>query len=639
MIGVDGRSPHRFGYQPGLDGLRGLAVLLVVLFHADLEWMSGGFLGVSIFFTLSGFLITSLLLAEKDESGRLDLRAFWGRRLRRLAPASLLTIVAVVLLAAWLSTPSEAARLRGDAVSAALYVSNWRFVLAEYSYSDLFSAPSPLLHIWSLSIEEQLYLVLPLLVVGAFALGWSRHRIGISLLVLAGASAIVGLAVTGVDRVYYGTDTRAAELLLGAVLACATRGRLSIGLGSGLRRTVGIVAPLALVAVVVLSVTSTTRSDWIAGGGLPAFALLSVLLVVGAVVEGPLRGMLSWSPLRNLGRISYGVYLFHWPTFVFVTEDRLGFGGVGRIVVCLAITLVASFLSHHYLERPIRERRLLARPTWAATAFTVGVVASVVVPLAVLASTPSTPSTTPVVLVTTTSSPSTSTPSDTSVATTVPADRSLTLVVIGDSTANNVARALADVGDPDLGVIDAGVIGCPLVLATRVFDVPGETRDSTYCPFPAGIVADALEWSTIDAVIVAVGPPSRWTYESLDGVVVEPGSDTYYQDLERTIEALIAVAGGRPIVVFDAPYVRSDDDVLGDEPELVDLWNDVVDDWGARDGVTVYDYSRLFTEAGSRLDRERRPDGVHLARDYAAELAREVILPDLRDLLSTFRRP
>lgn len=639
MIDVDGRSPHRLVYQPGLDGLRGLAVLLVVLFHADLGWMSGGFLGVSIFFTLSGYLITSLLLAEQEESGRLDLRAFWSRRLRRLAPASLVTIVLVVLLAAWLSTPAEAARLRGDAVSAALYVSNWRFVFAEYSYSDLFSAPSPLLHIWSLSIEEQLYLLLPLLVVGAFALGWSRRRIGLSLLVLAGASTIVGLAVTGVDRVYYGTDTRAAELLLGAVLACTTRAGTSIGLGSGLRRAIRIGAPLALVAVVVLSVTSTTRSDWIAGGGLPAFALLSVLLVMGAIVEGPLRRGMSWSPLRNLGRISYGVYLFHWPSFVFVTEDRLGFGGVGRVLVCLAITLVVSLVSHHYLERPIRERRFLVQTKWATTAFIGALVASVVVPVVVLASAPSTPSTTPVVLVTTTSSPATSTPSDVTVSSSVPDDRSLTLVVIGDSTANNVARALADVGDPDLGVIDAGVIGCPLVLTTRVYDVPDETRDSTYCPFPAGIVADALEWATIDAVIVAVGPPSRWTYTSLDGEVVEPGSPTYYRDLDRTIEALVDVADGRPIVVFDAPYVRPDDDVLGDEPELVDLWNDVVEDWGTRDGVAVYDYSRLFAEAGSALDRERRPDGVHLERDYAAELARDVILPDLRDLLATLRRP
>jgi len=634
---VDGRSPHRLEYQPGLDGLRGLAVSLVVLFHADLDWMSGGFLGVSIFFTLSGFLITSLLLGEKEESGRLDLRAFWGRRLRRLAPASLVTIVAVVLLATWLSTPAEAARLRGDAVSAALYVSNWRFVIADYSYADLFSAPSPLLHIWSLSIEEQLYVVLPLLVFGAIALRWSNRRVGIALFVVAVASTIVGVAVSGTDRVYYGTDTRAAELLLGAVLACFGVERFSTGASDRLRRSMSLIAPIALVAVIVLTVVSDPRSTWIEAGGLPAFALLSILLVLGSIVDGPFRRAMSWAPLRGLGRISYGTYLFHWPVFIFMTEDRLGFGGGWRIVTCVGITLAAALLSHRFIERPIRERRRLARSSTAVAAFVVALAVSIVLPVTVLGSVPSTPSTTPVVLVTTTSSPVTSSPSGENETTPEPDEGPLTFVVIGDSTANNVARALADVGDPDVGVVDAGVIGCPLVLATRVYDVPGGTRDSTYCPFPATIVSDSLEWTTVDAVIVAVGPPSRWTYESLDGRVVEPGSETYYDDLDRTIEALIAEADGRPIVVFDAPYVRRDDDVLGDEPALVDLWNAVVDDWGSREGVEVYDYSRLFAEAGSDLDWERRPDGVHLARDYAAELARDVILPDLRELMSTLR--
>ena len=630
-------------HQPGLDGLRGLAVALVVLFHADIEWMAGGFLGVSVFFTLSGFLITSLLLAEFEQRGGIDLRSFWSRRLRRLAPASLAAIVIVVALSSWLSTSSEASRIKGDAVSAALYVSNWRFISAEHSYADLFSAPSPLLHIWSLSIEEQLYVVVPLIVAGVLTLGWSRRRLGFVLLGLAGASTITGIAVSGVDRVYYGTDTRAAELLLGAVLACFLGGRVAALSSTRWTRVTTVVGPLALAAVIVLSITSDTRSSWVAGGGLPAFAVLSLVLVVASMASGPVRSWLSWSPLRALGRISYGVYLVHWPVFVFLNEERLGFGGVARVVLGVAITLVIAGASHRWFERPVRDGRRLASAPRASSAFVVGVVISIVLPLVVLADGPGVPSTTPTVLVTTTSAaprdsvpdgddgaPSSSTP---------PADESLTLLVIGDSTANNVARALADAGDADLGVIDAGVIGCPLVLATRVFDVPGGSRDATYCPFPAELVRDTLDWTPVDAIVVAVGPPSRWSYRNLAGDLVEPGTDAYVADLERTMDALVDVADGRPIVVLDAPYVRNDDEVLGDDPELVDFWNAVVNGWGEREGVSVYEYSALFAPAGSDLDREQRPDGVHLARDYAAHLARSVIVPDLRAAITPNRRP
>ena len=639
MSHVVDESRHRLRHQPGLDGLRGLAVVLVVLFHADLDWMSGGFLGVSIFFTLSGFLITSLLLAEREGTGGVDLRAFWSRRLRRLAPASLFTIVTVVSLSSWLSTAAEAGRLRGDAVSAALYVSNWRFVAADYSYADLFSAPSPLVHIWSLSIEEQLYVVLPLLVFGAIALRWSSRRLAIALFVVAVASTIVGVVVSGMDRVYYGTDTRAAELFLGAILACVGIERFTSEAGERLRRSISLIAPIALATVIALAVVSDPRSGWIEAGGLPAFALLSVVLVVGSIAAGPLRTALSWRPLRAIGRVSYGVYLYHWPILVFLTPERLGVGGWWRIAICLLLTGVLAAVSHRFLERPIRERRFLSSAGAAGSVLAVAVSVSVALPLVVLASGPSTPSTTPVVLVTTTQVAPPTTGDDSSPTSVAPVDRALTLLVIGDSTANNVARALADVEDPDLGVVDAGVIGCPLVLATRVYDVPGEFRDATYCPFPAVVVSEVLDWTTVDAVIVAVGPPSRWSYRTLDGGRVDPGDDQYFDDLDRTITTLVEVADGRPIVVFDAPYVRDDDEVLGDDPELVDLWNSVVDDWGTRDGVVVYEYSRLFAEAGSDVDRRQRPDGVHLEREYAAELARDVIVPDVRSLIESLRQP
>lgn len=629
------RRPATLSHQPGLDGLRGVAVALVVLFHADFDWMSGGFLGVSVFFTLSGFLITSLLLHEHEQRGSIDLRAFWSRRLRRLAPASLAVIVAVVGLASWLSTPSEASRIKGDAVSAALYSSNWRFVVAEHSYADLFSAPSPLLHIWSLSIEEQLYVVVPVVVAVVLAAGWSRRRLGIMLGVLTLASATVGVGVSGIDRVYYGTDTRAAELLLGAVLACFAGGRLIAGVTPRVERAVSVLGPIALAAMLLLAVTSDPRSPWIADGGLPLFAVASAVLVVAAIVRGPIRSVLSWSPLRTLGRVSYGVYLVHWPVFVFLTADRLGVDGVARVTICVCITLLVATASHRWFERPIRDRRRLASSTRAISTFVIGVVASVALPLAVLADGETIPVTTPTVLVTTTSAaPVEAVPeSTTSVA---PGTGPVTALVLGDSTANNLARALADVADPGFGVVDAGVIGCPLVPAIRVFDQPGKNRDATYCPVPSNNVRETLAWTPIDLVLVVVGPPSRWVYENPSGTLVEPGSDDYLDDLDRMMDDLVEAADGRPIIVFDAPYVRDDDRVLGDDPALVDLWNAVVDDWGTRDEVDVYRYSDLFAPAGSETDLEQRPDGVHFDREYAEQLARDVVIPDLRAMMLAF---
>ena len=160
---------------PGLDGIRGLAVLAVVLFHGNWSWMAGGYLGVSLFFTLSGFLITSLLLTEQASTGSIDLRGFWTRRFRRLLPAAWLTIGVVVAVVAWIGDAAQAKSIPGDAWSALAQVANWHYLLKGTSYGDLFRSPSPLLHFWSLAIAEQFYLVFPLVVAGALAAGRRRR--------------------------------------------------------------------------------------------------------------------------------------------------------------------------------------------------------------------------------------------------------------------------------------------------------------------------------------------------------------------------------------------------------------------------------------------------------------------------------
>ena len=217
------RSHPTIPYQPALDGLRGAAVAAVLLFHGG--HLTGGYLGVDAFFVLSGYLITSLLVEELATTGTVSLLGFWGRRLRRLLPALLLVLLAVAAYAAVVAPADQLAAIRGDALATLGYVANWRQVFTGNDYFALFASPSPLQHTWSLAIEEQFYLVWPLVMLALnrrrSARAVARRTLALSL-VLAAASFVTMLALADPadnTRVYYGTDTRAASILIGAALA------------------------------------------------------------------------------------------------------------------------------------------------------------------------------------------------------------------------------------------------------------------------------------------------------------------------------------------------------------------------------------------------------------------------------------
>lgn len=354
------RLPH----LPGLDGLRGVAVVAVVLFHADLGVMVGGFLGVSTFFTLSGFLIGSLLLLETAHSDSLDLRAFWGRRFRRLLPASLVTLLLVATLFAWfVATPEQVDGLRGGVLSSLAQVANWHFILSGSSYGDLFAAPSPLLHFWSLAIEEQFYLLFPLMMMGLWRAAKGRHMIiGAVLAMLALASALTPVLFTmSRDRVYFGTDTRAAELLLGALLAVVfTNDRL--------RKRLVAPGPVRAVALGLGATALGLQVYWWWGleqstgflyqGGFALYALLTCAVVLAtAVPAGPLRAVLSTGPLVYLGLRSYGIYLLHWPIFLAVRQTWPTLSAELRAVIAITASLLAAELSFRLIERPVRQGR------------------------------------------------------------------------------------------------------------------------------------------------------------------------------------------------------------------------------------------------------------------------------------------
>ena len=361
MGDTSGAGPSRID---ALDGLRAVAVVAVLLFHLDLAWMPGGFLGVSLFFTLSGFLITRLLLDESDRTGRVALRTFWARRLRRLSPAALVVLAVVALMSLW--GVFEGTRLRGDLGASLGYVANWRFATAESTYAELFtSTPSPVIHFWSLAIEEQFYLIFPVLFV---ALSKKRALLVPGLLALTIASVVASLLTDSRNLGYYGTHVRAAELLIGCLLAVITARRTPTASGSPLMSIVGGSAFVALLAAMVV----VSPSDaWLYRGGLAAVALVSAAIVHGVSRGGPIAWLFARGPMVSLGRASYSIYLVHWPVIVAMTPDRMGFDGWPLDVARIVASVSLGFASYGLIENPVRTRRVLKRTAVGATALVV----------------------------------------------------------------------------------------------------------------------------------------------------------------------------------------------------------------------------------------------------------------------------
>lgn len=345
-------------YSPALDGIRAFALIVVMLYHGGQSWLGGGFLAVDVFFVLSGFLITSLLLVEFEGAGRLDLVAFWGRRARRLLPALFLVLAAVLVYAAFL-TGEAAASVRGDALATLFYVSNWWFIASGNSYFEQFQDPSPLTHTWTLAIEEQWYLLLPLaLVVVLPRLRRSRLAWAFGALALLSALEMAWLANPQTDgsRVYYGTDTRLQSLLVGATLAVV----LTPGVLQRIRPAANWIAPAALVGLMGFMILVSDQSAWIYTGGFLLFAGLSAALLASmqAHPAGLVARLFSLPAVVWVGKLSYGLYLWHWPVYVILSPARVGFSGVGLLALRFAVTFAVAVASYYLVEMPVRRGAL-----------------------------------------------------------------------------------------------------------------------------------------------------------------------------------------------------------------------------------------------------------------------------------------
>ena len=610
-----------------LDGLRAIAVTAVIGFHLGVGWLPGGLLGVDMFFVLSGFLITTLLVAERGRTGRISLKGFYQRRARRLLPAMLLVLTVTLLLWRLTADPNRLPGLRGDAAAALGYVANWHFAFSGQGYFDQLAPPSPLLHLWSLAVEEQFYLIWPLVVIVTLRYGGRRLLLAVALAGAAASTMLISvLSLRGVDtsRLYYGTDTRATAVLVGAALALAAptlvraanraRGRLAI-LGAGL---------VGATSLVLIMTHVGGRHAWLYRGGFLAVALV-VAAVIGAAVTAPASAfarLLTCPPLPYLGRISYGLYLWHWPVTLWLTHARTGLSGPALLGVRLVVTLGCAVASWHLLEQPILRGtlRLPAPRVTAPAVLAAAVVALVAVPSPGPAA-------------------ATGGIADRDVARLrngpqAPPGPGPKMLVEGDSVALTLGADLAvAAADPanrpaPFTVFDKARIGCGLSVLEPVawHGQTGPELDSCR--------SWERDWQAdVDAERpgVAVMLTGRWDVmdRMMDSRWVRPGDAGYDAYLGRQLDRAIEILGSRGalVVLLTSPYFSSGETPDGgawpeDDPARVDAFNRLLWAAAARHSANarVFDLNGVLSPHGrfQRYDDTgqimlRADDGIHIA--------------------------
>ncbi len=645
-----------------LDGVRAVAVGLVLAHHGGVPGVSGGFIGVDVFFVLSGFLITSLLLDELGRTGRIDLKEFWIRRARRLLPA-LLVMVAAVLALRELFAPEAIAALRDDAVAAFLWMANWSFVAQRSDYFSQGAPPSPLQHTWSLGVEEQFYLVWPLMLAAVVAVLALRaaptvRTVRIVVVVLAaigvaGSAAASVLLVSGdtVNRVYYGTDTRVQALLIGAAAAALlVRDWSSLTLCGTLIRSrwrrwaAWTVSVLGLVLLALIAHYATGAADEFRLGLLPAAAAAAVMVVAPVALDrgGPVARVLACRPLVWLGAISYGVYLWHWPVFLVLSGERTGWSGWSLFALRCAVTVAVAAVSWWIVEQPVRRWRPSTVPMLrlaAATVATAAVLTVMVVPVGLEPGDSLADSGVPEMASVAQALPEVpveiGTPPD---ATRLPPG-TRRVAVFGDSVAWTLMRYLPPT--PGLHFSDYTTIGCGIARGGP-YRAVGQTLDQKpECDDWPARWSQRINHDRPDVVLLILG---RW--ETVDrvneGTWTHVGDSAYDGYLSGELGRALDILGstGAHVVVTTAPFNRRAERPDGglypeDQPARVNRWNKLLRAVaGVRPNVTVLDLNKKLSPGGyytNRVDGIRvRSDGVHPTPE-----AVEWLTPWLEDALRT----
>ena len=627
--------PRRRGARsrgiPALDGIRAVAIGLVLVEHGGIPGVPGGFLGVDVFFVLSGFLITSLLLDELGRRGRIALAAFWIRRARRLLPALIVMVLAVV--AARTLFPAEATTtLRDDAVAAFFWVANWAFVAQKTDYFAQGSPPSPLQHTWSLGVEEQYYLFWPLLVLAVAAVFGARVRWGVFALATVGAagSAVAAILLSSdaeVNRVYFGTDARVQALLVGAAAAALlVRDWTVLTTGGTLIRTrwrrwsAGALSVLGLAMLAALTHYATGSARDFRTGLLIVVALAAVLVVAPVALDqgGPVARALAWRPLVWLGAISYGVYLWHWPIFLALNGERTGWSGWRLFALRCAVTVAVAAASWWLLEQPIRRWRPVIVPMLplaGATAATAAAVTMLVLPVGVKpADVPVGPDVDSAALV------SPEVPVELRSPSGQLATGTKRVAVFGDSVAWTLMRYLPPT--PGLSFTNYTTIGCG-VARGGPYRYAGETlNQKPECDAWPSRWSQRINHDRPDVVLLIIG---RWEVVDRvnEGHWTHIGDDAYdaYLRGELTRALNILASTGAHVVVTTEPYNRRGERADGslypeDQPARADRWNTLLRSViGKRPNVTVLDLNKKLGPDGYYTNKvdgiKMRIDGVH----------------------------
>jgi peptidoglycan/LPS O-acetylase OafA/YrhL len=648
-------TSHRIPHQPALDGLRGAAVLAVVLYHADVvlgghHVALGGYLGVDAFFVLSGYLITRLLLAEWSTSATISLATFWSRRARRLLPALFVGLALVIVYAIFFTSPDNLGQIRGDGLATLFYVSNWRFVITDQSYFQQFAFQSPLRHMWSLAIEEQWYLIWPILVLGV--LRWRRSIRAVFWLSvgLCGASVLwmaflFSKVAQGADpsRVYYGTDTRAQSLLVGAALGAAVAGGLKTTTARGAAVAgwfgLGIGGMLA-----IYWMQTPDSATWIYTGGFLFLSLAVAYLIFASTQPGtgpgnPIRSALSFLPLRGLGLISYGVYVYHWPLFVILNPDRTHLTGNKLVLVRIAATLGLATVSYFLLEKPIRQGKL-KRFKFSPAILPIMAIGTVVVLLLVTAGARAT-------LSFTQEQDLGNRPVPTAGAAAAGGNPSRILLV-GDSVGYNLGTGFeGDINsNSDIRLWNQAILWCELIDAPRLEDGV-EKPAYEACKDWKSQWRDALNSFQPDISVVDVGAWEIYD-RKINDQWVKFGSPEFDQMLSDKLQEVADTldASGSPVVFLTSPYFERNDGVSATEWTVndrsrVDHFNELLRDLAAKPEnagkVQLLDLGHWLCPGPSDPCQDQingvtvRDDGLHYGEDGARAVARW-LTPQFRQL-------
>jgi peptidoglycan/LPS O-acetylase OafA/YrhL len=641
-----------------LDGLRAVALCIIMGYHFGVGHFAGGFFSLDIFYVLSGYLITGLLLGEWARSARIRLGAFWLRRARRLLPALAVMVVVVTLVVRFTFPAGLYPDLRMADLSALFYFSNWWQIATAGNYFVATGAVSPLTHTWSLAVEEQFYLVWPLVVLAVLHLG-KRFDRGIEL--LAGVS-VVGTIASAAEmayryhpgmnttRLYFGTDTHAQSILVGSALACVltlvqrhrgNEGMAPTAATARWRVVLTAVGLAGLAGTLALTATQVGTSSFAYRGGFLCSALSAAALITGAVcvAGGPLATSLSLRPLVWMGTVSYGAYLWHYPVFIELDSARTGLGGVSLLVLRVATTFSLAALSYYLVERPVMEGVFwrsvrAAAPAIACLATTVAVVvAGTVVPASAS------------VAVRTTDTIPIGERQALDAADAFTTDP-VRFLLVGDSLAVTMGLGLVrgSVAHFGVQVINKGVLGCDLddvdAVSSGQVDVPVSS-----CRRWRTLWAGEIDEYHPDVVGLLAG---RWdiTDHLVDGRLVSIDQPAWNRHLEAEMDQVVAVlsARGARVVLFTMPYIDPPDEQPDgalypeNEPSRVDEYNRILDRVASRHPgeVTVVDLNGILDPSGhfqTVVDgiTVRWADGIHVTR-AGGQWVEPAVLPTVAQL-------